>query len=229
MFTEEVVRRVSLRDQALALIRKALITGEMVPGRVPSAAALAAEMGVSNSPVREAMLALVDDGLMEVVPNRGFRTVSLSEADLAEIFEMRMMLEVPAAGRAAEVGPGGGRLRELEELVDRIERTAVDGDLVGNLEADRAFHLSLVAVTGNRRLVAAVARLRDQTRLCNLQALADSGDLVASAGEHRPLLSAVADGDRARAEALISAHLAHIRTDWSGATAQNDTMQDDTR
>ncbi|MBC6456657.1 GntR family transcriptional regulator [Actinomadura sp. HBU206391] len=209
------VRRVSLRDQALAVIRKALVTGEITSGRVYSAAGLAAELGVSNSPVREAMLSLVDDGLMEVVPNKGFRAVSLSEQDLAEIFEMRMMLEVPATGRAAELGLGD-RLPELEELVDRIERTAADGDLTGNLEADRAFHLGLLEATGNRRLVATVTRLRDQTRLHNLGTLAVTGDLVASAAEHRPMLTAVVDGDRAGAEALMRRHLAHIRTDWSG-------------
>jgi DNA-binding GntR family transcriptional regulator len=211
------LRRVSLRDQALAVLRKALVTGEIAPGRVHSAAALAAELGVSNSPVREAMLALVDDGLMEVVPNKGFRVVSLSDRDLAEIFEMRMMLEVPATARVAEVGLGG-RLPKLEELVERIEQTAADGDLTGNLEADRAFHLGLLEATGNARLVATVARLRDQTRLHNLQTLAVTGDLVASAAEHRPLLAAIVDGDRAGAEALIRAHLAHIRTDWSGQT-----------
>ena len=77
------LRRASLRDQALSAIRSALMTGQLVPGVVYSAAALAADLGVSNSPVREAMLALVDEGLMEVVPNRGYRPVTLSAADTA--------------------------------------------------------------------------------------------------------------------------------------------------
>jgi DNA-binding transcriptional MocR family regulator len=84
ILTEASLQRTSLRDQALAAIRHALVSGQIVPGVVYSASALAAELGVSNSPVREAMLALVDDGLMEVVPNRGYRPVALSAADTAE-------------------------------------------------------------------------------------------------------------------------------------------------
>jgi DNA-binding GntR family transcriptional regulator len=208
------LQRVNLRDQALAAIRRALITGQIVPGVVYSAASLAAELGVSNSPVREAMLALVDDGLMEVVPNRGYRPVALSRSDLAEIAQLRMLLEVPAAGVAAEMDLGERKL-ELETLVELIEETAASGDVGGNLEADRQFHLSLVDVCGNRRLTQHVARLRDQTRLYNLRNLAQTGALVASAGEHRPLLAAIVAHDRPRAENLMRAHLAHITTDWS--------------
>jgi DNA-binding GntR family transcriptional regulator len=174
------IERTSLRDQALTAIRQALVTGRIVPGQVYSAASLAAELGVSNSPVREAMLALVDDGLMEAVPNRGYRPVALTGADLAEITQLRLLLEVPAAGLAAETGLGD-RIGELTELVVRIEQTAAAGDLAGNLEADRRFHLLLVEACGNKRLTEMVARLRDQTRLYNLPALAASGALVASA------------------------------------------------
>jgi len=208
------LQRVSLRDQVLAAIRRALITGQIIPGVVYSAASLAAEFGVSNSPVREAMLSLVDDGLMEVVPNRGYRPVSFSRSDLVEIAQIRLLLEVPAAGMAAELDLGE-HAEELERLVDVIERTAAAGDLDGNLQADREFHLSLVEVCGNRRLTAHVARLRDQTRLFNIRQLADRGALVASAREHRPLLAAIVAHDRTRAARLMRDHLGHITTDWS--------------
>jgi DNA-binding GntR family transcriptional regulator len=214
---EVSLRRASLRDQALTAIRHALVTGQLAPGEVYSAAAIAAELGVSNSPVREAMLALVDDGLMEAVPNRGYRPVSLSAADMAEIAQLRLLLEVPAAGLAAEAGPGG-RLGRLRELVTVIEQTAASGDLAGNLDADREFHLTITGICGNRRLTDQVARLRDQTRLYNLRNLAASGPLAASAAEHRPLLAAITGRDRPQAEELMKAHLAHLTTDWA-ATA----------
>jgi DNA-binding GntR family transcriptional regulator len=219
------LERTSLRDQALTAIKQALITGQIVPGVVYSAASLAAELGVSNSPVREAMLALVDDGLMEAVPNRGYRPVSLTDADLAEIAQVRELLEVPAAGLAAEIGLGG-RFAELSELAGLIEQSAAAGDLAANLAADRRFHLVLVGACGNRRLTEMVARLRDQTRLYNLPALAASGALIASAAEHGPILDAIAAGDRARAEALMRAHLAHITTDWSAGSEDNDAERE---
>ncbi len=219
------LERTSLRDQALTAIKQALITGQIVPGVVYSAASLAAELGVSNSPVREAMLALVDDGLMEAVPNRGYRPVSLTDADLAEIAQVRELLEVPAAGLAAEIGLGG-RFAELSGLVGQIEQSAAAGNLSGNLEADRRFHLLLIGACGNRRLTEMVARLRDQTRLYNLPALAASGALIASAAEHGPILDVIAAGDRAQAEALMRAHLAHLTTDWSAASEKNDAERE---
>jgi DNA-binding GntR family transcriptional regulator len=208
------LQRVNLREQALAAIREALITGRIAPGVVYSAASLAAEFGVSNSPVREAMLALVDDGLMEVVPNRGYRAVELSRADLIDIAQLRMLLEVPAAGLAAGLDLGE-REAQLAELVERIEHAAAAGDVSGNLAADRQFHLAIVDICGNRRLTQQVARLRDQTRLYNFLNLARTGALVAPAREHRPILDAIVAHDGARAEALVRAHLGHITTDWS--------------
>lgn len=211
------LRRVSLRDQAVSALRKGLVTGELAAGEVYSAASLAADFGVSTSPVREAMLALVDEGLLEALPNRGFRVVSFTEQDLAEIFELRMMLEVSGVGRAAELGPGD-RVEQLGQLVDAIERTAREGDLAGNLQADRDFHILLLEATGNRRLVDSVACLRDQTRLYNLRTLSADGQLNDSAAEHRPLLEAVIRGDRALAEELMRRHLSHIRGDWSAGS-----------
>jgi DNA-binding GntR family transcriptional regulator len=208
------LRRTSLRDQVLRAIRNGLVTGQFVPGVVYSAAALAAELGVSNSPVREAMLALVDEGLMEVVPNRGYRPVTLSATDTAEINQLRELLEVPAVGLAAE-GDISDVYPALENLVGVIEETAAAGDVAGNLDADREFHLLLAGAAGNLRLASLVGSLRDQARLYNLRQLAESGELRASAAEHRPLLAAVASGDRAEAERLMRAHLAHLTTDWS--------------
>jgi len=215
ILTETTLQRTSLREQALALLREALITGRITDGVVYSSKALAAELSVSNGPIREAMLALVDDGLMEAVPNKGFRTVPLTLADLAEIYEMRLLLEVPAVARLAKGDLPSDRVARLTDLVNTLERTARSGDLIGNLAADRDFHLTLLAAGGNSRLVEAVARLRDQTRLYNLRAINADGRLVASADEHRPLLTAIMRHDKRTAERLMRRHLEHIRQDWS--------------
>jgi DNA-binding GntR family transcriptional regulator len=214
------LQRTSLREQALALLREALITGRIADGVVYSSKALAAELGVSNGPIREAMLALVDDGLMEAAPNKGFRTVPLTPADLAEIYEMRLLLEVPVAARLARDGLPAGLAARLAGLVDTIEQTARSRDLAGNLAADRAFHLTLLAAAGNSRLVSTVARLRDQTRLDNLRTINADGRLVTSAGEHRPLLAAITSHDEHTAEHLMRQHLEHIRQDWSRPAGQ---------
>jgi len=215
VLSETALQRTSLREQALALLREAVITGRIADGVVYSSKALAAELGVSNGPIREAMLALVDYGLMEAVPNKGFRSVPLTPADLAEIYEMRLLLEVPAVARLATGDLPGDHVARLTGLVNTIEQAARSGDLIGNLAADRDFHLTLLAAGGNRRLVSAVARLRDQTRLDNLRALNADGRIVASADEHRPLLTAILRHDERTAERLMRQHLEHIRQDWS--------------
>ena len=215
ILTETPLQRTSLREQAQTLLREALISGRLADGTVYSAKALATELGVSNGPIREAMLALVDDGLMEAVPNKGFRTVPLTPADSAEIYELRLLLEVPVVARLARGDLPGDRAARLTDLVNTIERTARSRDLAGNLAADRDFHLSLLAAGGNSRLVSIVARLRDQTRLDNLRAINADGRLVASAEEHRPLLAAIMRHDEHAAERLMRQHLEHIRQDWS--------------
>src|SRR4051794_17309245 len=90
-----------LRDKVTHALRAAMISGEMRPGRVYSAPALAADLGVSATPVREAMLDLAGEGLVEAVRNRGFRVTELTDRDLDEYTEVRALIEVPTVGRVA--------------------------------------------------------------------------------------------------------------------------------
>jgi DNA-binding GntR family transcriptional regulator len=210
------LQQVSLRDQALAVIRRGMITGEIVPGEIYSASALAAKLGVSNSPVRDAMLSLVHQGLMETVRNRGFRLVPLSDRDRANIYDLRLMLEVPAMRRLAESGLVRGHVKRFEGLAATIVSSEKHGDMTGYLDNDRAFHLGLLDLLGNHQLTSIAGNLRDQTRLYGLRALLDHGQLEVSAREHRPILDAIRDGDNDLAEQLMTQHLRHIQGDWAG-------------
>ncbi|MER6873164.1 GntR family transcriptional regulator, partial [Amycolatopsis sp. NPDC000673] len=101
------LQRTNLREQVLEVVRQAMVSGDLRPGDIYSAAALATRLGVSSSPVREALLTLVNQGLLEPVRNRGYRVVAMTERDLDEIYEMRLLLEVPATlSAAAAAGPG---------------------------------------------------------------------------------------------------------------------------
>jgi DNA-binding GntR family transcriptional regulator len=206
---------VSLRQGALRSIRAGIVTGEIQANEIYSAPAIAARLGVSVTPVREAMLDLVGQGLVEAVRNRGFRIVPISDVDLDEIHELRMLIEVPTCGRVA------GRLpkslaRRLARLAADTETAAKRGDLVGFLSADRDFHLGLLELHGNRRLVDFIAQLRDQARLFGLGALVEAGELTVSAAEHRKILEAIERGDAAAAEAAMRKHLRHTRGAWAG-------------
>jgi DNA-binding GntR family transcriptional regulator len=200
----------SLRQQAHRRIRTSLVTGRISPGQIYSAQVMAAELGVSVTPVREAMLELVNEGLLTPVRNRGYRVVELTEHDMDEVYELREMLEVAALVKLAAEPPLAKR-EHFDELVVEMQRAADTGDVHSFLETDRAFHLGLIELAGNRRLLNTVGQLRDQTRLFGTEGLAHGGGLRHSADQHRDLLEAVLAGDVGRAEKLMREHIVYTR------------------
>jgi DNA-binding GntR family transcriptional regulator len=125
-----------------------------------------------------------------------------------------MMLEVPAVRGVVERA-SDTEIEALRPTVEAIMAAAADGDLPAFLTADRAFHLGLLELTGNRRLLRLIAELRDQTRLTGLSGLA-AHHLQAAAAEHAAVLDAVRDRDADRAERLMCRHLEHTRGIWAG-------------
>jgi DNA-binding GntR family transcriptional regulator len=207
--------RRSMRSQVIHALRAALVAGQMVPGELYSAPALAARFGVSATPVREAMLELVKEGLVLTVPNKGFRVRALSDRELDEITEMRLLLEVPTTvkviGRASP-----DDLARLRPIAQRIVDVARDKDLIAYIEQDRQFHLTLLALAGNAQLVTLVGELRSRSRLFGLERLAASGELAASAREHLEMLRLIAAGDADGLERLMRRHIGHVRGTWAG-------------
>ncbi|MFI6980215.1 GntR family transcriptional regulator [Embleya sp. NPDC050154] len=203
-----------LRDRVARELRAALIAGEMRPGVVYSAPALAAQFGVSPTPVREAMLDLANEGLVEAVRNKGFRVTELSDRELDEFTEVRALIEIPVVARLAGVVTPA-QLAALRPVAEEIVAAAEVSDLIRYVEADRRFHLSLLALAGNEHLVRVVGDLRKRSRLYGLSRLAENGRLVASAAEHLELLDALATGDPARAESVMARHIGHVRNLWA--------------
>jgi len=212
----DLVRPSTLSALAKDAILVRIVAGEIAAGQVYSAPGLAAVLGVSVTPVREALLELAAAGLVEPVPNKGYRVVELSPHDLDEIFQVRLMLEVPAAAEVARLGTAAAAMSRFRALIDDIEQHAEDGDIPGFLEADREFHLGLLATLGNERLTDMVSRLRYQARLYALPTLAERGELKESAHEHRQLLDAISQDDPAAAARIMTHHLQHTRGIWAG-------------
>jgi DNA-binding GntR family transcriptional regulator len=210
-----VLQQTNLREQAKEVIRAGIVGGELVSGEVYSATTLSGRLGVSPTPVREAMLDLASEGLVEVIRNRGYRILTMAERDLDEISELRKMLEVPAMRLVIEKASDTD-LATLESGVVTIEEAAAGKDLAAFLNADRTFHLALLGLAGNSRLVRLVGQLRDQTRLMGLKRMADAGSLAESAAEHRSILEALRARDVERAELLVRHHLDHTRGVWAG-------------
>jgi DNA-binding GntR family transcriptional regulator len=205
----------SLREEVANALRAALVAGQMRPGTVYSAPALAARFDVSATPVREAMLDLAKEGLVEVARNKGFRVTELSDDELDEITELRELIEVPTVTKLVGVVDPPAFVR-LRPLALRIVESARAGDLIGYVEADRRFHLELLSLAGNTRLVETVGDLRKRSRLYGLTQLAQRGQLLASAEEHLRLLDLLDGNDAGAVEALMRHHLCHVRGSWAG-------------
>ncbi|OEV03858.1 GntR family transcriptional regulator [Streptomyces oceani] len=200
-----------LRDQVAHELRCALNSGKLLPDRVYSAPTLAAEYGVSATPVREAMLQLARDGLVEPVRNRGFRITRITSQELAEFTQLRELIEIPLVGRVTP-GTTAEQLDALrttaEEALARAEAREVDGYLV----ADRRFHLDLLGLAGNRHAGEVVGDLHRRSRLHGLAGAGRHRTLLDAARDHFRLLDAMRAGDAAAAEEHMRRHLARART-----------------
>jgi DNA-binding GntR family transcriptional regulator len=208
--------RTSLRERVAESLRAALVSGRMAPGTTYSIPALAEQFGVSATPVREAMLDLVNEGIVAPVPNKGFRVVELTDAELDQITDLRRLLEVPTVGALAGAIDRMA-INRLRALASAVSDAARRGDVVAYVEADRELHLAMLAHGGNPRLVEMVGRLRDQSRLYGLEQLAAEGVLVDSASEHLQLIDALESGDRRAAERVMAHHLDHVRGIWASS------------
>ena len=163
------------------------------------------------------MLDLASEGLVEAVRNKGFRVTELSDRELDEITQLRMLIEVPTVGEVArlcdeELAP---RAEALRQSAREIEALAQERDLIRYVEVDRQFHLALLALAGNRHIVEVIGNLRARSRLYGLHQLADRGQLAASAREHEQLVDLVLARDVEGAERLMAQHIKHVRGDWA--------------
>jgi DNA-binding GntR family transcriptional regulator len=207
-------QRENLRDSVANALRAAVISGELEPGEVYSAPMLGARFGVSATPVREAMLDLVREGLVISLRNKGFRVTEMSDDDLDNLASLRQLIEPPTIRDVVPVIPAE-EIPRLRALAEEIVVAAEAGDLIAYIEADRVFHVTLLAYSGNQKLVDVVSDLRSQTRLLGLTPLVESGRLVQSAAEHHELMDLVEARDGAGAEQLMRRHIGHVRGLWA--------------
>ncbi|GAA2648376.1 GntR family transcriptional regulator [Streptomyces vastus] len=202
-----VVQRSSVRGQILDALRVALVGGELEPGEVYSAPVLGEQFGVSATPVREAMQQLAVEGAVEVVPNRGFRVVARGARELAELAEIRVLLEVPVMQRLARSVPAE-RWAELRPLAEGTARAAATGCRATYVESDRAFHRAVLALSGNEQLVRIADDLHRRAQWPSVTGPASRrrAALTANAAEHVALLDALINKDLPKSQSLVRDH-----------------------
>ncbi len=200
----------SLQQLVYGWVKDAILSGRFEPGTRLVEQSLSKELGVSRSPLREALRRLEQEGLVRAAPRRGVSVVAPSVRDVDDVYAIRAALEGLAARLAA------GRVDETAEvrlarILDRMERAIARGELKLAASADASFHAAILEYGGNGRLVDLSSGLADLVRRVRLAVLAQRGRAEAALAEHREILEALAHRDPARAERHMQSHIARAR------------------
>ncbi len=198
--------RASRTDDAYQAIRRRILDNVYPPGHQALESALADDLGISRTPVREALIRLANEGLVEVIPRHGMRVLPVSPLDMREIYEVLTALESAAAEILARRKPGDAELKPLVDATRDMARALKANDLDGWAAADERFHQGLVELTGNRTLIDAVARLGDRVHRARMFTLRLRPKPVNSTQEHMAMLERVRGGDAAGAVEVNRAH-----------------------
>ncbi len=195
---------VNLSAQAYQQVRAAIQGGEHSPGEVLFETHLADKLGMSRTPVREALQILAREGFVEIIPNRGYLVPRLSMSDVRDLFELRESLEGLAA-RCAAIRVTSDEIAELEKLHDRYERAQ---NWEASVPIGTEFHNRILSLAGNARLTAILGPLKAQIGLTRLAQLRDvRGRHDESVVEHRAILRAIQQRDAAAAERHARVHV----------------------
>ena len=199
---------VSLVTQVGDTLRAAIESHELEPGRLYSVNALCSELGVSRTPVREALLGLADAGLVRVERNRGFTVVLPSEQYIRHVFEVRILLEARAARHAATLATSG-QLAEIDaEVAAMVKASTADNDSEFS-DHDVRFHEAIMLGAANPVLADAVRATRQAVLALGVSTAGWSRTMSDIVEEHAPIVNALRAGDPDAAEAAMTRHLSH--------------------
>lgn len=200
-----------LQLDAYSHIKERILSGELLPDTLYSETRLSAELGISRTPIREALQCLSQDGYITIVPSRGFKIRTLNDTDMEQSIQVRCAIEGYCAyllckdikNRKAQ-----RLMRRLQELLEDMEDAMeADDGHESFMSADHNFHLALVSYAGNEEFDQLFQRLMYLIRLTSQQALNVPGRVEDTLEEHRQFYDALSSGDAAKAYTLLIQHL----------------------
>ena len=208
--TRLVTRRHSLGDQIYDRLREQIVNLEFVPGQMLYENELSERLGVSRTPVREAIRLLANEGLVDVLPQRGTRVTLISVRKVKEVQFIREQLETGAFREAAKQwDPERHRpVRERLGACLKVQEKAVrESDLPAFFRHDEEFHRLIMGVTGNETLLLLINQMRAHLNRVRFLSLLDDRDEARILEEHASLLAAVESGEEQRTAKLLMAHI----------------------
>lgn len=196
----------ALHQDVAGKIREMIRKGVLVRGQRVIEADICQQLGVSRTPLREALRVLESEGLVQLVPHKGVQIRQPSMEEIQEMFEVMAVLEGTCARLTVQKMPAAG-WRKLERLHHKLETHYAEGDREKYIVANNDFHALIQELAGNRVLDDIVGRLRDKVALYRHQQIYEQGRFDESMQEHRDILDALRRRDAQAAETRMKHHL----------------------
>ena len=195
-----------LRDVVFQTLRQAILRGELKPGERLMEIQLANKLGVSRTPIREAIRKLELEGLVLMIPRKGAEVAEITEKNLRDVLEVRCALEELAVQLACDRIDKQG-IRDLQQAAKNFESVLDSADITKIAEADVAFHDIIYMATDNKRLIQLLNNLREQMYRYRIEYLKKKEYYPRLLAEHQDIIQAIANGDRERATKITSQHI----------------------
>lgn len=195
-----------LREVVFESLREAIIQGRLRPGERLMELQLAEELGVSRTPVREAIRKLELEGFVVMMPRKGAYVAGITDKDITEVFEVRAALESLAAGLACD-RITDEELEQLERSVVQISELAEQANLDGLVQEDAEFHEIIYRASRNKRLILILTNLQEQIQRFRLTTLSRPGRTRKALDEHRQIVEAISERNVELAQRLAWEHI----------------------
>ncbi|MFF5567837.1 GntR family transcriptional regulator [Streptomyces sp. NPDC012623] len=197
-------------ERVYSHIKEAVLDRRYEGGTLLTEGELAEAVGVSRTPVREALLKLEVEGLIKLYPKKGALVLAVSAQEIADVVETRLLVEEFAVRKA--VPASAALIARLEERLEEQRRRAEDGDLAAVAVSDRSFHAEIVRHAGNQILLKLYDQLRDRQLRMGVAVLEAHPDRIAkNVTEHAEMLEAIRAGDADRAAACVRSHVSRVK------------------
>ncbi len=204
--TKKIKRPGTLQALAYEKIKGLLVSGQLDFDEIYSANQFAVILGVSRTPIREALLQLTAEGMLISVQGRGFKIREHSEKEIMDFFEARKMIEAYVIERLVKEMTEKD-LEDLESTLAEMKKSAESGDSIGFLEADKTFHMSFVHRYKNRLLETTMENIRNLISIFGGKALTSPGRIQEVINEHHNILEALYKKDKKKAVQSMNYHL----------------------
>lgn len=196
-------------DRVYGHVKKGVLERRYAGGTLLTEGELAEAVGVSRTPVREALLRLEVEGLIRLYPKKGALVLPVSAQEIADVVETRQLVEAHAARKAVPAPPG--LIERLEELLAQQKQQALEGDFAAAAVSDRCFHAEIVRSGGNEILSRLYDQLRDRQLRMGVAVMHAHPDRIAKTlAEHEELLAALRAGDAEAAVAVVHRHVSWV-------------------